>query len=376
MLLISVLPPSKIVKMSNSVAIMDEDDNDDDVVPLVRRPAYLEISRDEDDEDDTSCLGNTWKCAASLLLTVILLGPRVYFNVRAYHHINSHDPAVPTLLETADNLMCAEKLNISFSKLFEDVKFNRTSLCGDNVLCECTNPTIPLDQEARWRSMWYEGLERNKKMAASAPQNLDVVFLGDSIFEHWIAGTDLTIPRGNLHGMPELWKSLFEGHALALALSGDRCKNLLFRLLNGEMPDTLQPKAWWILIGTNDIADECSKESILVGNMAVLEEALRRKPNARFILQGLLPRGRERLDNTTVWKDFQWINARLACLTEASSQLEFYNGTSVFLTKNGTNYVNRSLMYDFLHPTLEGYTIMATDIIQRLREWGLWSLTR
>jgi hypothetical protein len=85
--------------------------------------------------------------------------------------------------------------------------------------------------------------------------------------------------------MPELWKSLFAGHALALALSGDRCNNLLFRLLNGEMPDTLQAKAWWILIGTNDVADRCSKQSILVGNLAVLEEVMWRKPNSRFILQ-------------------------------------------------------------------------------------------
>lgn len=211
-------------------------------------------------------------------------------------------------------------------------------------------------------------------MVASAPQNLDVIFLGDSIFEHWITGTDLTIPRGNLKDMPELWKSLFEGHALALALSGDRCKHLLFRLLNGEMPETLQAKAWWILIGTNDVADRCSKESILVGNLAVLEEAMRRKPTSRFILQGLLPRGRERLDNSTLWQDFRWINAHLECLAEASSQLEFYNGSSLFLTENG-NYVNRSRMYDYLHPTLEGYTIMAQDMIQRLTEWGIWSST-
>ena len=323
------------------------------------------------------------------MLVVLGGGPWVYSskNNSAYH-VNAGDPGgralltttkaavltLANLLKKADSLKCAKKLNISFVKLLADVKSNRTNLCGtgNNTMCACTNPTIPVDKVGKRRSNWYEGLVRNGKMIASAPQNLDVVFLGDSIFEHWITGTDLTIPTVYLKGMPELWKSLFDGHALALALSADRCKNLLFRLLNGEMPDTLQPKAWWILIGTNDIADECSKESILVGNMAVLEEALRRKPNARFILQGLLPRGRERLDNTTLWKDFQWINARLACLTEASSQLEFYNGTSLFLTKNG-NYVNRSLMYDFLHPTLEGYTIMATDMIQRLREWGIWS---
>jgi lysophospholipase L1-like esterase len=312
-------------------------------------------------------------------------------NYRAYH-VNSGDPSGRTLLTTtpsalspfanllkqADSLSCAKNLKISFAKLFADVKFNRTKLCGavnKNTLCPCTNPTIPVDKMDKGRSSWYKGLERDRNMIASAPPNLDVVFLGDSIFEHWIKGTNLAIPNVILKGMPTLWKSLFEGHALALALSGDRCNNLLFRLLNGEMPNTLQPKAWWILIGTNDIVDECSKESILVGNMAVLEEAFRRKPKARFILQGLLPRGQERLNNARSWKDFQWINARLSCLTKASSHLEFYNGTSLFLTKDG-NHVNRSLMYDYLHPTLEGYRIMGADMIQRLRKWGIWSSYR
>ena len=330
----------------------------------------------------------TWKCAASVLIVAaMLLGrPYVYGNSRSSPVgsdnrgrtlLTARAPAeiFANLLKKADSLGCAKNLNISFSKLFEAVKFNRKKLCvRSDTQCPCTNPTIPVDKIGVRRSVWYNGLNRNKRMAAYAPQNLDVVFLGDSIFEHWITGTELTLPRGYLQGMPELWNSLFQGHALALALSGDRCNNLLFRLLNGEMPDTLNPKAWWILIGTNDVADRCSKESILVGNLAVLEAAMRRKPNARFIVQGLLPRGRKRLAYNIIWKDFRWINARLACLTDVSSQLEFYNGSSLFLTKSG-NFVNRTRMYDSKHPTLEGYKILAKNMIHQLRHWGIWSST-
>jgi lysophospholipase L1-like esterase len=337
----------------------------------------------------SSNFGNAWKCAVSLLILMVakmLLGwPLVSYDSRA-NQVGSEN-RVPrrnlstvasavnfaNLLKKADSLSCAKRLNISFSHMFSDVKLNRRKLCGSsNTICPCTNPTIPVDKLGERRSVWYNGFKRNQYMAASARQSLDVVFLGDSIFEHWITGTELTLPRDYCHGMPELWKSLFAGHALALALSGDRCNNLLFRLLNGEMPDTLQAKAWWILIGTNDVADRCSKQSILVGNLAVLEEVMRRKPNSRFILQGLLPRGRKRLDKNRMWKQFRWINERLACLTLASSQLEFYNGSSLFLTKGGY-YVNRTRMYDSFHPTLEGYKIMAKDMIQRLRQWGIWS---
>jgi hypothetical protein len=179
-----------------------------------------------------------------------------------------------SLSYAGDQLGCAKKLNISFSQLYLDIKLNRMSLCQKNMIgCRCNNPTIPNDKNGKFRSRWYKGLERNKEMAASPPP---ISMSSLSAIPFWSTGWEPTwaFPIRMCQKVPKLSKELFEGHALPLALSGDRCNQLLYRMLNGEMPDTLNPTAWWILIGINDFADRCSKESILVGNLAVLEEVL------------------------------------------------------------------------------------------------------
>jgi lysophospholipase L1-like esterase len=351
-------------------------DNDNDVVPLVPRSrVFLEISRDGDDEDDSSCFSNSWKGAASLLMAAILLGPWVYSSYRTHRSSNVGVDA-STFLETADSLGCAAKLNTSFSQLFQDIQYNRTGFCRDGVSCRCKNPTIPIKRTSHFGDAWQEAFERNQNMAANAPKDLDVVLVGDSIFEHWL-GTDIGIRKSTLRNVTELWKSTWEGHAIPLAISADRCNQLLYRLQNGEIPPSLNPTAWWILIGTNDSGgDNCSREAILVGIMAVALEVMLKKPDAsRIILQGLLPSRPLRLDDNPYWQDFLWVNARLKCMAEASSRLEYYDGTSLFLTEDGDK-INQTLMTDYLHPSPEGYKIWSRDMIQKLQEWGIWSSQR
>jgi lysophospholipase L1-like esterase len=169
----------------------------------------------------------------------------------------------------------------------------------------------------------------------------------------------------------ELFIDLFQDHAVVLGLSGDRCKHLLYRLQNGEMPDSLNPAAWWILIGTNDYPDSCSRESILVGQLAVLYETRKRKPDALVILQGLLPRGHDNLLESSLWQDFQWINDRLACLAELP-QLDFFNGTSIFLADD-EQLVNETLMDDFLHPSNEGRRLWGLAIVDHLKRLNIWT---
>ena len=41
--------------------------------------------------------------------------------------------------------------------------------------------------------------------------------------------------------------------AIPLGVAGDTASNVLWRLLNGEMPDRFNPKIWWINIGMNDL---------------------------------------------------------------------------------------------------------------------------
>ena len=363
---------------------------DDDKFSTVRRRLKFSISLDED--EDTSCWANTWKFCASLLLTSIFLGPFLYSSYQKYHQQPSStisdtlqkDPeayvaaAREFFLATADQLSCAKELNITYSQLFMDVKLKKSpALCrkSDTERCQCPNPTVPrmrnTTRRKRGNDAWRKAFKRNQEMASSAPEQLDVVFLGDSITEQWL-GTSLGRPNKYAAQVPTLWSEFFgRSHALALGLSGDQCNNLLYRLMNGEMPSSLNPTAWWILIGTNDYKDDCNRETILAGQLGVLEEALFRKPEARFILQGILPRGKDNLLESTQWQDFQWINDRLACLAELP-QLDFFNGTSLFLNGDGET-VNQTLLYDFLHPSYEGHKLWGQAMVEQLKQLGIWT---
>ena len=370
----------RVFLRGNARDYVDEED-----LRLVRRKLEYRTARDED--DDTSCCTTTWKFLASLLLTSMVLGPFLYSSYTRYHQQPSKsDPrlaTVPAILEKADQLSCAARLNITYSQIFMDTKQLQrkaaAKLCRDpnSKECWCSNPTVPMVRKFRVNprgqrdKAWRATFQRNTELALSAPDDLNVVFLGDSITEQWL-GTSLARPLKIVEQVPELWNDLFGDSALALGLSGDRCNNLLYRMENGEMPDNLNPTAWWILIGTNDYVDNCNREAILAGQLAILDSALTRKPHATVVLQGILPRGEETLDDeSSLWQDFQWINDRLACLAELPS-LHFFNGTSIFLNDD-EDRVNQTLLYDFLHPSYEGHVLWGLAMLAQLKKWKLWS---
>ena len=345
---------------------------------MIRRKLEFHTARD-DAEEDNSCWTSTWKFIATLLLTCVLLGPILY---SSYNRYRSQSPS-PSSGETewhmfteADQLECATELNISYSKLFNSFKESEEiGFCVDQMLtpCVCPNPTVPVVRNIPERKYmeehWRNAFERNLDIASSAGEGIDVVLLGDSITEAWL-GTVMAQPTKRNSSMPELFVELFQDKALALGIAGDRTRNLLYRLQNGEIPDSLNPAAWWILIGTNDSVEDCTREAILVGQMAVVDEVVKRKPQSRVVIQGLMPRGRNNLLESTVWQDFQWINERLECLAQLP-QLHYFNGTSIFLTDD-EQYVNKTLMYDFLHPSIEGNRLWGMAIIERLRILGIW----
>ena len=302
----------------------------------------------------------------------MLIGPRAYSSYE--NHLAAAATDVPAFLAKADALQCAKKLDISFSKLYLEIKNERKSVCqGDSPgVCSCTNPTIPLPQD-KWADQWLDAYHRNVDMAQSAPTDPDVVLLGDSITEHWL-GVTLSSPVNRLAGVTDLWEDLFGGgHGIPLGVSGDKCPQLLWRMQNGEIPTSLNPKAFWILIGSNDYFHECNREAILVGNLAVLGEGLRRKPNAKFVLQGLIPRGGEALRGSRTWESFTWINERLECLTQAlPQQLSFFDGTDLVVTSDG-GHINQTILYDYTHPSLEGYRQLGPAMIEHLKDIDAWT---
>merc|ERR1711862_280070 len=65
---------------------------------------------------------------------------------------------------------------------------------------------------------------------------------------------------------------------------------------NGEMPYYLNPTIWWLVIGTNDLAmKQCSEEVVLMGILRIIEEILENKPDARIVVNSILPMSSDHL---------------------------------------------------------------------------------
>lgn len=238
--------------------------------------------------------------------------------------------------------------------------------------CQCQNPTI--GQQANttgWQNAAAKNLIYIDNVTATNERHLDLVMVGDSLVEHW-HGTDLGEPVERYANNAAVFSQLFDLQqgakisGLALGIGGDRSSQLLYRLQNGEMPNTLQPELWWIVIGTNDVGgDQCKNENVIVGNIAIAEYILKERPLATVVINSLLPRGNaERL---FWWDDYTYINKALECFASGQEQVEFFNGTNLFVTQDG-KALNMTLLPDELHPEELGSWVWGRAIVAKVQE--------
>lgn len=141
--------------------------------------------------------------------------------------------------------------------------------------------------------------------------------------------------------------------------------HLLYRLQNGEMPSTLHPKVWWVLIGTNDHGMGCSVDTIVAGNLRIIQEIHDRHyannqqhPSLTpIVINSLLPHGREELlSKDSPWGSLQKINQQLECYAALKPDVYFVNATDALVEYGSTGvYVNNDLfMPDHFHPSAAG----------------------
>ena len=135
---------------------------------------------------------------------------------------------------------------------------------------------------------------------------------------------------------------------------------LLYRNQNGGIGD-LRPSVFWVLIGTNDLGrDGCSVESVVAGNIAVVEDLKRRRPDTvAIVLNSLLPR------NEIFMPRISKVNERLQCYADTTPGVEFFNASSIFWDPvNGTL---RGLP-DQLHPDAESSMVWGMAIVQKVQD--------
>mmetsp|Transcript_11089 Transcript_11089/g.30638 ORF Transcript_11089/g.30638 Transcript_11089/m.30638 type:complete len:342 (-) Transcript_11089:91-1116(-) len=239
-------------------------------------------------------------------------------------------------------------------------------LCADGKTCQCINPTIGRERQDRIEQ-WNIAFDAMKGVALQAKQTLgqvDVILLGDSITEHWL-GTAMHLPLRRREENAKVFKHLFTkagGGAIdgvPLGISGDTCSNLLYRLDHDQLQG-LQTKVLWVLIGTNDLGRErCTSEAPTAGNIAIVERLRELQPNARIVINSVIPR------HSKFTSMIDTMNRRLQCYAATQHNVEYFDATPIFRDPE-----TQALRYmsDQLHPDGSGAMVWGTQIVQRVRE--------
>jgi lysophospholipase L1-like esterase len=239
----------------------------------------------------------------------------------------------------------------------------------------CADPLTPFACDEAWHDH-----HKDLIAAANSPGPFQFVMLGDSITERWNGTRHLgtvVLPENR-----QVFNSFFTKSGggsvdgLALGTSGDTSTNLLFHLQNGMLPDSLNPGVWMILIGTNDMGRTfCSKEATLKGILNVIHYLQQKRPDAKLLVHGLLPRSDDGLqkemkdENYLVgkyWNEIKWVNNHLEEACDDSTNSIYMEAPDIFLGSPST--VNPETMPDGLHPSAAALKLWGPKIVEQVHK--------
>ena len=164
-------------------------------------------------------------------------------------------------------------------------------------------------------------------------------------------------------------------------ISGETSYGLLKRLRGFEQT---QPQIIFVMIGINDLIQGVGDETLLANQREILTALKTAHPQARIVLQSILPHGGDRarqrylasvagspiLPVQPKWVDrlpkishqhLQRLNAQLAAIAQ-QEQVEFLNLYDLFLDEN--NLIRAELTTDGLHLSAEGYAVWRSQLEQ------------
>lgn len=202
----------------------------------------------------------------------------------------------------------------------------------------------PSIQNADWVKAWWVERHQDKIDERRSMHNqVDLVFLGDSIMHSW---EDL--------GESE-WRQYYQPrNALNLGFSGDRTENVLWRIANGAVDD-INPKLVVLMIGTNNAGHRKEDPTETALGIEKIIEALHSKlPDTKILLLAIFPRGKSSQDPMRLLVDS---TNRLIQPMADNKTIFWLNVNDHFLQLDGA--ISQSVMSDYLHPNASQYKVWA-----------------
>ena len=210
----------------------------------------------------------------------------------------------------------------------------------------CTSPaSSPMGRDNKHG--WYE--EHEKFVAIAARSLSSVLLVGDSLVN-------------GLARYHKVWSKYFEPlRALDFGVCGDRTQHVLWRIENGEIPLNLQVA--FVHCGTNNL--DCDNPAeIRDGIASIVYTIQEKKPNANFIVSGLLPRDQEissRRDKIKL------VNQKLRewCRSGKVRNVHYLKPDKDWTEPDG-RLVERYYFTDLIHLVEEGYEKFAKSIYEAI----------
>jgi lysophospholipase L1-like esterase len=194
---------------------------------------------------------------------------------------------------------------------------------------------------------WLDILKQEAKATAEKPPQKLTVLLGDSL-SLWFP-TEL---------LPEDRNWLNQG------ISGETSNGLLKRL---DFFDGTQPKTILVMIGINDLIRGISDEEILVNQRQIMRYLRRKHPQAKIVVQSILPHGGEQ----ATWEGREKLlaipNQRILDLNQRLRKIanqqgaKYLNLHPLFTDKQGN--LRSELTTDGLHLSPQGYLVWRTALL-------------
>ncbi len=170
---------------------------------------------------------------------------------------------------------------------------------------------------------------------------IDLLFIGDSLTEHWLE-------EGR-----SVWKREFGvWNPGNFGLSGDTTYGVQFRLKQNELAG-LHPKVVVILIGTNDLSMGREPDDTAKGIKKIVEMIKEQLPDTNVVLLGLLPRS---YAADPIRKQLTLVNNQIAGF-DNGKDVHYVDLSKIFVDSKGEMIPD--LTIDKLHLSEKGYQCFA-----------------
>ena len=206
-----------------------------------------------------------------------------------------------------------------------------------------TTQAVPCSNKPGWN-------DSHRKFTNIAGNSRSTVLLiGDSIVK-------------GLYRYKTVWKKYFEPfEALNFGIGGDKMQNVLWRIINGNLPRDL--KVAVVHCGTNSI-DRNTPVEIKDGIVSIVEALCKVRPNIKIIITGLLPRD---IFLSKRREDIVLVNNLLErwCRENKKTNTHFVKPSDNWINPNG--YLNDALYHTgYLHLSEKGNKKFAEIIHAKL----------